>query len=257
MFDWTDLTRGIAAEVLGNPPRVAVQLAKARLLQSLANRGRNMDVQGFGRVTWLAGRSLPSLKFIIDHLPERSRVIDLGAGYGRHSFSALNAGHDVWAIERNETVCDVFRRDLATSGLGPERVNLIQGDYMDVSAESLGIANLVVATGILQHACDVADLRRRLEYTRQIADQPAAVIYIEMLFDMLFDGVPAEGRVAITPSEFETLLLQIFPGGGWDIEEMSGPQRQLQVFDQGDRSFHAPAKRIESITAEYAIRRLE
>jgi hypothetical protein len=114
-----------------------------------------------------------------------------------------------------------------------------------------------VATGILQHACDVADLSRRLEYTRQIADQPAAVIYIEMLFDMLFDGVPAEGRVAITPSEFETLLLQIFPGGGWDIEEMSGPQRQLQVFDQGDRSFHAPAKRIESITAEYAIRRLE
>ena len=257
MFDWTDLTRGIAAEVLGNPPRVPVQLAKARLLQSIAIREQRMDVQGIDRVAWLVGRALPSLKFIIEHLPERSRVLDLGAGYGRHSFAALQAGHDVCAIERNEGVCDVFRSDLAASGLALDRVNLIHDDYMNVSTETVGTANLVVATGVLQHSSDDADLRRRLECMHRVADQPGSIIYIEMLFDMLFDGAPPKGRVALGPSEFEDLLLQIFPNGCWEVEVTSGPQRQRQEFDRGSRSFHAPAKRIESTTVEYAIRRLE
>jgi hypothetical protein len=141
--------------------------------------------------------------------------------------------------------------------LALDRVNLIHDDYMNVSTETVGTANLVVATGVLQHSSDDADLRRRLECMHRVADQPGSIIYIEMLFDMLFDGAPPKGRVALGPSEFEDLLLQIFPNGCWEVEVTSGPQRQRQEFDRGSRSFHAPAKRIESTTVEYAIRRLE
>ena len=137
------------------------------------------------------------------------------------------------------------------------KVTVIHGEFLDLSPESSGLADLVICTGVLQHALSVKDLANRLAHIASLGSQPAAIIYIEMLFDMLFDGeAPSDGRIQITHPEFEALLQETFPAALWSVRRTRGPMRQLQTFDQGGRSFQPPSRTVESTTAEYLIRRL-
>jgi SAM-dependent methyltransferase len=185
-------------------------------------------------------------------------VFDLGAGYGRHTMAASIAGHDVLAIERKEPVCERLRLDL--EALAPEsgKVTVIHGDYLDVSPETAGLADLVICTGVLQHARNLDDLRNRFEQLATLASQPAALVYIEMLFDMLFDGCePTDGRLLINLLQFEDVLRTAFPAAVWAVRRLNGPARQSQTFNGNGRSFDPPAQIIESTSVEYLIRRLE
>jgi SAM-dependent methyltransferase len=256
LFDWTDIMLAIAARALQTTPGAAVQRARARILEALNSRGETVPTELQTRSEWLANRSLPSLRFIIERLPRRSRVFDLGAGYGRHTFAALAAGHDVVAVERKPAVRADLARDLAEAGYVADRVRLIEGDYLDAGPDEIGVARLVVATGVLQHATDAADLERRLSHIAQLADAPGAVVYIEMLFDMLFDEKPpSDGRIAIDRAAFEQMLRQTFSADSWKIDRTHGPARQKQSFANGMRSFEAPCSAIESTTVEYLLRR--
>ena len=256
LFDWTDVSIAIAACTFGGQPQASVQRARIRFLSAL-NYG-DLRIQGadMSRPAWLASRSLPCLKFIIERMPRRSKVIDLGCGYGRHTFAALESGHGVVAVDRNPDVCRTLQEDVAQLGLDSHRITALHADYIDVSPEITGYGDLVAVTGVLQHARDGDEMRRRLTHIAGFAGHPSSVIYIEMLFDMLFDGAPStDGRMRITQEEFEGMLQEVFPSGFWRIERTRGAQRNRQSFTNGSRSFSAPAQHIESTAVEYAVRR--
>ncbi|MGH8336123.1 MAG: hypothetical protein ACRETL_04710, partial [Gammaproteobacteria bacterium] len=104
---------------------------------------------------------------------------------------------------------------------------------------------------------EIAELTRRLTHIAAVAGGPSGQVYIEMLFDMRFDGMPpADGRIAITPQEFEGSLTDCFPAEEWVIERTYGPIRQSQSFASGMRSFLAPSRSIDSTVAEYLLRRI-
>jgi hypothetical protein len=137
------------------------------------------------------------------------------------------------------------------------KVSVIHGEFLDLTPEAHGLADLVICTGVLQHARSMKDLETRLTHISNLGSQPAAIVYIEMLFDMLFDGhPPSDGRVQITHAEFEALLRQTFPAALWSLRRTYGPMRQLQSFDGGGRSFEPPSTTIESTAVEYLMRRL-
>ena len=256
LFDWTDLSLAIAACAFGGHPHVPVQRARARFLHALNHRDLRIQGADMSRPAWLASRSLPSLKFIIERIPKRSRVFDFGCGYGRHTFAALESGHEVVAVDRNPDVCQKLQEDIAQLGVDQSRVSVIYGDFIDVSPQAVGLADLVVATGMLQHACSGDILRQRLSHFADCAGHPTSIVYIEMLFDMLFDGLPPnDGRLAIGQEDFEKILLDSFPPDSWRVERTRGALRTQQIFENGDRSFRAPARVIESTAVEYAIRR--
>lgn len=256
LFSWTDISLAIGARALGAPPQAAVQQARVRFLQALNRGDIKMSEELSSRPVWLAGRALPSLKFIIDRLPKRSRVFDLGCGHGRHTFAALQAGHDIVAVDRKPTVCERLKADLATAGFDGARVSVIQGDFLAVSQTMIGRGDLVIVTGVLQHARDEQELAQRFDHLAGLAGQPSSLIYIEMLFDILFDGTPpSDGRIAIGQGDFEKLLRQSFPPLAWQIEQTRGAMRQRQLFDDGGRSFEPPARIIESTAVEYLLRR--
>jgi SAM-dependent methyltransferase len=255
LFDWTDLSLGIAEHALGKEPRQAVHRAKTRLLQVL-NRTDPLDEEFSSRPAALAHRSLPSLKFIIDLLPKHRRVFDLGCGHGRHTFAALAADHSVVAADRKASVCEVLRRDLETLGEQGKPATVIEGDYLNVTVAAYGAADLVIVTGVLQHSRSLDDLLQRLRHFAALASRPTSSIYIEMLFDMVFDGMPPQdGRIVIAPDDFVRALRQVFPREWWRLEQTLGPIRQKQVFDHGGRSFDPPARIIESTAIEYVVRR--
>jgi SAM-dependent methyltransferase len=254
LFDWIDLSICIADHALGKEPRQAVHRAKTRLLQVL-NRTDPVDEEFSSRPAALAHRSLPSLKFIIDKLRKHSRIVDLGCGYGRHTFAALAAGHLVIAVDRKPSVCEVLRRDLEILGERGKRATVIEADYLDLPAAAYGAADLVIVTGVLQHARSRDDLLQRLRHISDLASGPASSVYIEMLFDMVFDGLPPQdGRIAITANQFVLALREVFPRESWRLEQTQGPLRQKQTFEHGGRSFDPPARTIESTALEFVVR---
>lgn len=258
LFDWTDLDLAVTTNALTGKPRESLRRGRARALSLLYRYDERFIMEELDRPKWLASRALASLNVVINRLPTASTVFDLGAGYGRHTMAASSAGHDVLAVDRKKVVCERLRHDLATLPPGSGKVAIIHSDFLDVSAESAGLADLIICTGALQHACNVEDLTNRLVHIAHLASQPAALIYIEMLFDMILDGLPpTDGRVNITHSEFEGLLREIFPDASWAVKRTFGPVRQVQTFGAGGRSFEPPARTIESTAAEYLIARHE
>jgi SAM-dependent methyltransferase len=206
---------------------------------------------------WLSSRALPALRLMIERLPKPSRVFDLGCGRGRHTCLALMAGHDVIAVDRKPSICEALQADIAALGLDRSRFAIIQDDFINISPAAMGSADLVIVTGVLQHAQDGAELARRLEHLARLAANPTSAIYIEMLCNMLFDGSPPrDGRMTIEPEAFRHMLCEVFPRSSWRLELICGPTRQTQTFDEGGRSFEAPARSIASTAVEYVIGRV-
>ena len=200
----------------------------------------------------LARRALPCLRYLLEALPPNSRVADLGAGRGRHTFAAAEEGHRVLWIERRQEL-ELEMRTLLEHYAAAERIRLWRGDYCDLSQDELDGTDLVILTGVLQH------LQSREEFEHQmgrlhVALGPGGAVFIEMLFDMRFDGVPAsDGRFAWKRDEFESALAERFAAPAWRIERLRGPYQRCQDFAGGSRSFVAPARRIDCTSLEYLV----
>jgi len=258
LLDWLDLSRAAAATALADNPHTSIRHARARALRNLNTDDERLGVPALDRPKWLARRALPSLKAVIERLPKQSIVFDLGSGCGRHTMASSTAGHEVLAVDWKAPVCERLRQDLAMLSPKSGEVSVIHGDFIDLKPESYGLADLVICTGVLQHARNGKDLADRLAHLASLGSQPAAIIYIEMLFDMRFDGeLPSDGRIQISLAGFEALLRETFAQDSWALWRTHGPMRQLQNFDQGGRSFEPPSKTIESTAVEYLIRRLD
>lgn len=201
----------------------------------------------------LADRCLPHLRPIVEGLPEKALVADFGAGRGRHSLYALRLGHRVLAVEKRADTFADLKANLERSGVAADRWRLVEGDYLEVDPRPTGQVDLLVITGVLQHCIDRDDLIRRLAHLGAVVTKPGGMIYIEMLFNMKFDGQPKPGRVEISVEDFERLLPQIFPENDWKIERVAGPLTQTLDFSGGGRSFISEAKLVEQTAAEYVL----
>lgn len=203
----------------------------------------------------LAERSLPHLRPLLEKLLPKSLVADFGAGRGRHSLYALRLGHSVLAVEKRADTFADLKLNLERAGVTADRLRLVEGDYHEVEPLPAERIDLLVITGVLQHCVDRDDLTSRLAHLGAVVTKPGGMVYIEMLFDMKFDGQPKPGRVEISVDDFERLLPQIFPAEDWKIERVAGPVSQTLDFSGGGRSFISEAKLVEQTAAEYVLTR--
>ena len=252
-----DMERLICESARVGNVKTALAHARIHVMESL--------IQGFDSdnsitvelgVESLTRRTLPYLQHILETLPPQSRVLDLGAGRGRHSLAALRMNHYVVAIERNEKSFEDLTRFISQLGENDSRSDLRCEDYLTTTIESVGPIDLVINTGVLQHTRDPEDLRTHLRHIANFAFAPNALAFIEMLFDMTFDGKPpADGRFCWTRPAFEEILSEEFPSSLWCVKIVRGPIVRHQSFVDGPRSFLAPAKCIVSTSVEYLISR--
>jgi SAM-dependent methyltransferase len=255
LLDWTDLEVAINAQAKGLNPDDAIHRARRRIVELSGSSGLFL-ASNQGRAESLADRALPNLQFILSRLSHQSRIFDLGSGYGRHTIAALLAGHTVLAVEIKASVSKDLAAVIAQLAAKVQNCTIVNDDYVHVQPKTVGFADLVISTGVLQHSRNKRDMNRRLEHLAMLASLPAAMIYIEMLFDMRFDRrKPKDGRIEISPDDFEIALKKAYPKASWSIERTYGPVRKVQNYEHGSRSFSAPAKLIESTAAEYLITR--
>ena len=210
---------------------------------------------GQAPVDELADRSLPGLKHLLDRLDRGSLFADFGAGRGRHALYATRAGHHLLAVERRSDTFEDLSRNLNQAGVDPDRTRLVLGDYLDCLPADFPPVDLLAIVGVLQHATDEEDLRSRLRHLAHWVTRPGGMIYIEMLFDMRFDGEPRPGRVEIPLQGFEGLLEEVFAPADWSIGRVAGPVSQTLDFTGGGRSFFSDVRTVDQTSAEYLLTR--
>ncbi|MBY8855903.1 methyltransferase domain-containing protein [Nocardia sp. CA2R105] len=109
-----------------------------------------------------------------------TRVIDVGAGLGRHSFEAYRRGADVVAFDQNAddlAQVKVMFGAMAEAGEAPEhaRAEAVQGDALALPYED-GEFDVVIASEILEHI--PSDERAIAELVRILAPGGALVVTV-------------------------------------------------------------------------------
>jgi len=254
---WLDVEEAIARLGRGEPTHLL--LARGSLvfadLMLVGDAPKFSWNPGQAPTDALADRALPNLRFLLEQLPARALVADFGAGRGRHSLYAARWGHVLLAVEKRTDTFAELALNLERAGVPANRMRLVEEDYLDVRPLARENIALLIAAGVLQHACDREDLSRRLSHLAAVTPKAGAMVFIEMLFDMKFDGKVKPGRVKISVPEFEALLLQVFPAAAWSIERVAGPVSQTLDFSGGGRSFFSEAKMVEQTAVEYLLTR--
>lgn len=256
LLPWQSIERLIAKNARGEP--INHEFFAEGVLQMTEKRITNDESSlawEFGNAPYLAlaNRALSSLAHIIDKLLANSHVVDFGCGRGRHTLYALLKGHHVIAIDKQSKACEDLAINLNHAGILQEYYEILENDFLDVDQQSICSADLVIITGVLQHCQDAAELTSRLCCIRDAANKPGATIFIEMLFDMKFDGNPPAGRLNISVKSFEESLLELFPTAKWQIERVTGPAHSVLDFSGEGRSFFSKAKIVEQVACEYVI----
>lgn len=100
-----------------------------------------------------------TMKYIHDFLKRGMRVLEIGAGTGRYSLSLAKEGYEVDAVELVEHNIEIFRSKMQ----GENRVRIIQGNAVDLSAYQNETFDITLSLGPMYHLFDEASKRRALE----------------------------------------------------------------------------------------------
>jgi len=251
-----DIEYAIYDNVKVGTPEIAFARGRIHVLDSLVRLSNEAGVTVDKGVEKIASRALPYLEHVLATLSPGSLILDLGAGRGRHAIAALKLGHRVVAVERNQNACADMQTFVSQLGSISGRFTNRCEDYLSTKAESVGLVDLVISTGVLQHTSDADTLRNHLRHLKSFAFAPGSKLFIEMLFDMTFDGKTSiDGRFDWSQPQFEEILDAEFPATIWSIEVVRGPLRRHQSFVLGARSFIPSAKQVSSTSVEYLISR--
>lgn len=100
-----------------------------------------------------------TMKYIHDFLKPGMRVLEIGAGTGRYSLALAREGYEVDSVELVEHNIEVFQSKLKED----DRVNVMQGNAMDLSMFSNETFDMTLSLGPMYHLFDEKNKRKALE----------------------------------------------------------------------------------------------
>lgn len=106
----------------------------------------------YGRLWELVAEVLP---------PAPARIVEVGAGTGSVALELARAGHDVAAVEPDDTAIELARRALDRVGDGPGRLTYHQAEIESWEPDTADFDAIVTAR-VLHHVVDPAEVLARL-----------------------------------------------------------------------------------------------
>ena len=132
---------------------------------------------------------LTTMKYIHRIIPEKSSIIEVGAGTGRYSIALAKEGHDVTAIELAKSNLEL----LLQNSEGLKNFKAYQGDALDLSLFHDNTFDLTLVFGPLYHLYDERDQQRALDEAIRVTREGGTIMVAflsvhAILFDNYLQG---------------------------------------------------------------------
>ena len=115
---------------------------------------------------------LTTMHYIKKYAGVNDRILEIGAGTGRYSHALAQQGYRVDAVELVEHNIEIFRKNT----LPEEKVNIIQGNALDLSAFPDAQYDVTLLLGPLYHLYTQEDKRQALQEAIRVT-KPGGVIF--------------------------------------------------------------------------------
>ena len=116
---------------------------------------------------------LTTVRYIERYLSPGAKILDIGAGAGEYSLYFARKGYAVSALELSPANIEAFRRKLTAA----DRVDLSQGNAVDLSRYADESFDAVLLFGPLYHMHDEADRRRCIEEAKRVCRKDGKLFF--------------------------------------------------------------------------------
>ncbi len=116
---------------------------------------------------------LTTVRVIEDYLKAGDRILDIGAGAGEYSLYFSRKGYEVSALELADANIAAFRRKMRRE----DKIDLRQGNALDLSAYDDGSFDIVLLFGPLYHLHEESDRARVIEEAKRVCKADGKIFF--------------------------------------------------------------------------------
>ena len=138
---------------------------------------------------------LTTMRYIEKYIREDDRVLEIGAATGRYSHALARRGYTVDAVELVEHNIEIFRQNT----LPDEKITVMQGNALDLSAFPDGKYDITLLLGPLYHLYNDYDKRQALSEAIRVT-KPGGIIFAAYVISdscIIVDGF-SRGKFSIS-----------------------------------------------------------
>ncbi len=144
---------------------------------------------------------LTTVRYIEKYLKPGDRILDLGAGAGEYSLYFARKGYEVSALELADANIAAFKRKLTPE----DKIDLIQGNALDLSCYEDKSFDVVLLFGPLYHLKDDSDKQRCISEAKRVCKDGGKIFFAFISNDFVF----------LTELEYDS---KYFSNGDYDKE---------------------------------------
>jgi S-adenosylmethionine-dependent methyltransferase len=136
-----------------------------------------------------------TLRTLVRHLSQPSRVLDAGGGPGRYAIELARRGHAVTLLDLSRACLDLAKLKATEAGVAFEAI--VQANVLDLSELASNSYDAVLALGPLYHLTDGRDRLSALDELVRVS-RPEGIVFVAFITRY----APFRNRVAEDPGWF-------------------------------------------------------
>ncbi len=171
-----------------------------------------------------------TMAYIHRYVPERAKVLEIGAGTGRYSIAIAKEGMDVTAVELVESNLAVLKKN----SKGLPNLRSIQGDAINLGMFSDNSFDAVLSLGPMYHLYEKEDVDRAIDEAIRVTRPGGIMMFafisvFALMYAPYFSGNWAKAQSDNFTDDYRVkhFMKQLFTG--YDVEEFEGLFRQKPV----------------------------
>lgn len=125
---------------------------------------------------------LTNTRIIEQYIKPGARILDIGAGAGEYSLYFARKGYEVSALELAGSNIEAFRKKLTAK----DRVDLVQGNALDLSRYEKDSFDAVLMFGPLYHLHELGDRRTCIEEAKRVCKPNGKLFFAFISNDAVF-----------------------------------------------------------------------
>lgn len=133
---------------------------------------------------------ITNVKYIERYLTPGAKILDIGAGTGEYSLYFARQGYSVSALELADSNIAAFQKKLTEN----DRIDLVQGNALDLSQYADNTFDIVLLFGPLYHLHDEKDQLRSIEEAKRVCKPDGKLFFAFIANDIviltMFDTHP-------------------------------------------------------------------